>query len=327
MCVNAQAQLRGVILTPEAHNAIYRLCKSSMPQVPNTRSRGWCFTINNPTVGDELAWETLKFESLYCVKGLETGSEGTPHWQGYVYFKHPKSLRGVKRILERAHLEPQRGTSSQAIDYCKKDGNFEEFGQAPLDVTVGLSKKQQWQQIIEWAETNQLKMIKENYPGIYLRYYEKLRSLSVGSSSILEDLDNEWWWGPTGTGKSRLLWSRYPEHFQKELNKWWCGYLGEDVVAIEEWCPKNECTASALKIWADRYPFTGQIKGGSLRRIRPKKIIITSNYSIDQCFPNEEDREPIKRRFKEVKFDTPIVFVPGIPETLDEINDFLNQIQ
>lgn len=38
--------------------------------------------------------------------------------------------------------------------------------------------------------------------------------------------------------------------------------------------------------------------------IRPKKIIITSNYSIEECFHNEQDIAAIKRRFKVTKFMT-----------------------
>ena len=83
---------------------------------------------------------------------------------------------------------------------------------------------------------------------------------------------------------------------------WWDGYANEEVVVIEEWCPKNEMTASGLKIWADRYPFSCEVKGGTIRRIRPKKIIVTSNYSMEQCFERVEDLEPLKRRFKEVYF-------------------------
>jgi len=161
------------------------------------------------------------------------------------------------------------------------------------------------------SENNELDIIKERYPSYYFRYYEKILSFSKGSSNIIEELSNEWWYGQTGTGKSYRLWQQYPDHYQKELNKWWDHYQGQSVVAIEEWCPKNEVTASALKIWSDRYPFTGQIKGGTLQRIRPQKIIVLSNYSIEQCFTNEEDREPIKRRFKEVYF--PFQFKPERP--------------
>jgi len=206
----------------------------------------------------------------------------------------------MKDLLARAHLEKRKGTHKQAADYCKKDGEYEEFGDLPL--TRGESSKLMWKNVIQWARDGKLDMIEEEYPAIFLRYLTALRSLSRPALTILPNLDNEWWTGPTGTGKSRKLWADYPIHYAKQLNKWWDGYEGEDIVAIEEWSPKNECTASLLKIWADRYPFPAEIKGGKLAKIRPKKIIVLSNYTMDQCFPNIEDLQPIKRRFKEKRF-------------------------
>jgi len=42
----------------------------------------------------------------------------------------------------------------------------------------------------------------------------------------------------------------YPNHFRKDQNKWWCGYRGQEVVAIEEASPKTmEHLASRLKQW------------------------------------------------------------------------------
>lgn len=269
----------------------------------NQRVKNWCFTLNNPTAWDELNEETIREHSdfEYMIIGNEVGACGTPHHQGFVSFKQPMRFSWLQELLDsRAHIEPRKGTVSQAIEYCKKDGNYQEWGTPPASASS--NKKEMWRNIIRYAENNQLDIIKEDYPGMYLRYYEKLRSLVKIPRVILQHLENEWWVGPTGTGKSRRLWDEYPDHYQKELNKWWCGYRGEEVVAIEEWCPKNECTASSLKIWADRYPFTAQIKGGSMMNIRPKKIIVLSNYTIEQCFANSEDLEPIKRRFKVVHF-------------------------
>ena len=65
-----------------------------------------------------------------------------------------------------------------------------------------------------------------------------------------------------------------------------------------------------LKIWADRYPFIGEIKNSALE-ISPNDycLVVTSNYSIDQAFMDEPkadhqiDREAIHRRFTEVNCD------------------------
>lgn len=282
-----------------------------MPSIAQ-KVKGWCFTINNPTDQDRQDLETLKDIAQYYVYGEEEGCQGTFHFQGYVHLSQPKTLSQLKRILKRAHLETRRGSVKQAIEYCKKDGQFHEYGDRPKSAAE--STKDTWRAIIEHAERGDMEWIKHEQPSIYVRYFERLRSLCRRPSVVLQgDLKHEWWYGSTGSGKSRTLWSMYPGHYAKELNKWWDGYNGEEVVAIEEWAPKNECTASFLKIWADRYPFPAQIKGGTLSKIRPEKIIVLSNYTIDQCFPNAEDRDPIKRRFKVIHF--PFTFT-NIPEDL-----------
>jgi len=268
--------------------------------MPDERSRAWCFTINNPTGWDTSDLENAIAQAQYLIKGNEVGENGTPHWQGYIYFKQRKSFSQIRQWLPRAHLEKARGTHSQAIQYCKKDGNWQEWGTMPVGPA---GQKDKWKEVLQLARSGKLEEIEDKYPAIFLRYHSKLLGLHKPERPIiLDNLENEWWFGATGTGKSRTLWSLYPTHFQKSLNKWWDGYSGEDVVAIEEWSPKNECTSSQLKIWADRYPFCAEIKGGTLQKIRPKKIIVLSNYSIDDCFVNSQDLEPIKRRFKIKEF-------------------------
>ena len=87
-------------------------------------TRGWCYTINNFTEEDRDGLRSL--ECVYNIFGYERGAEGTPHLQGYVHFKSHKTLKGVKKMMPRAHLEPRKGTIDQAVDYCKKK-DFEEF--------------------------------------------------------------------------------------------------------------------------------------------------------------------------------------------------------
>lgn len=266
------------------------------------RKRGWCFTINNPTGWDDIDIGNLVLASEYVCRGKETGSEGTFHYQGFVYFKEKKSFTYVAGLIPRAHLEFQRGSFKQAIEYCQKDGDWEEWGNRPSGPGGQADK---WKDVLRLARAGNLQEIEDKHPAIFLRYHSKLCGLFRPERPIiLETLVNEWWYGETGTGKSKELWERFPGHYQKSLNKWWDGYQNQEVVAIEEWSPKNEITSSFLKIWADRYPFQAEIKGSTLQKIRPLKIIVLSNYSIDECFPNSQDLGPIKRRFKVKHFVT-----------------------
>lgn len=270
-----------------------------------SKSKGFVFTINNPTILDDVELSNLRDEEsvVYYVYGKETGESGTPHYQGFVRFKHAIGLRRVSRLLSRAHVEVQRGTNQQAAQYCKKDGDFVEHGTLPQ--TQGGSTKEMWRNVITWAEDGDIDKIKDEYPHVYFLHKSKILALRSTTPTILDTLTNEWWVGSTGTGKSRKLWSEYPNHYAKGLHKWWDGYSDEEVVAIEEMTPAaGQFLAHYLKIWADRYPFSPEIKGATLKKIRPKKIIVLSNYTIEECFPECQDSLPLRRRFKVVQFET-----------------------
>jgi len=292
------------------------------------KSRGWVFTINNPTETDKQQCEAVIDDGAqYIIFGEEVGEEGTCHFQGYLWYPNSVHFSRVKRLLPRAHIEKQRGNNRQAIDYCKKDGVFREFGTPPENN----NQKSKWQSIIQLAEDGKLEELKSDFPRVYFQYHEKIKSMRVARPMVLQgDLTHEWWYGPTGTGKSRKLWQDFPMHYPKKKNKWWDGYNEQPVVAIEEWSPTFHMLASELKIWADRYPFQAEIKGGTLPAIRPMKIIVISNYTIDQCFPVAEDANPLKRRFKVIHF--PGIFgqqeeyISAVADDfiIDDINRFVN---
>lgn len=101
--------------------------------MPRVSSRRWCFTLNNPTLEEStLVADFLNGSHVrYGVIGRERGESGTPHLQGFFILGGPWRVNRVRGQLPRAHLEPARGTSIQASDYCKKDGDFDEFGEIP----------------------------------------------------------------------------------------------------------------------------------------------------------------------------------------------------
>lgn len=272
-----------------------------------SRSRSWCFTLNNWTEADIQFLSTVP--ATYVVYGKEIApTTSTPHLQGYIQLKEAKTLLAMRTMMgPRYHLEARQGTTKQAIDYCKKDGIFTEHGK----ISVRDAKDDCWGDCIRLAEAGDMTTIKSEYPRIFLTHFKTIMSIRAFNSTPLDGaLEHEWWYGPTGTGKSRKAWADYPQHYSKAVNKWWDGYYGEEVVVIEEWEPKNEMTAAKLKIWADRYPFPAEIKGGTLSKVRPRKIIVTSNYTIDECFPNPQDSGPLKRRFKCVHFPPGIFSLP-----------------
>lgn len=66
---------------------------------------------------------------------MEKGSEGTPHIQGYVYFKNAVRWLTMKGKLDDDHFEPAKGNALQNKAYCSKeegriDGPFE-YGDIP----------------------------------------------------------------------------------------------------------------------------------------------------------------------------------------------------
>jgi len=274
------------------------------------RYRGWCFTLNNYTEQDEEHIKhVLTSFARYIIYGREVAPEtGTPHLQGYVYFNNARQRKAVSRLLPRARLDVANGTAQQNRTYCTKEDDFFEWGEIPVEraearMRGGVANAARYSNAVELARRGDMDTIRESDPQMFLVHGPRLESLYAPEARPLQgNLDHEWWVGPSGSGKSRLLWDLYPKHFAKALNKWWDGYRHQEVVAIEEWSPKNDCTASSLKKWADRYPFPGEIKGGCLQGLRPKKIIVLSNYTPQQCFLNSEDLDPILRRFTVIYF-------------------------
>lgn len=260
----------------------------------------WCFTLNNPQQGETIPQDVYD----YCVVGNEVGEEGTPHFQGYVIFKKPMLLTGVKKILTRAHWEVAKGTPQQNFDYCSKDGDFEERGvrPAPKTAMATLAKKQNYDAAVALAKQQKIYDVDS---GMLLRHMAALKAISRDHPPELADNDylcGEWFVGPPGTGKSRAARWLYPKAFPKPCNKWWDGYQHEEFVIIDDFDMNHHVLGHHLKIWADHYPFTAEIKGTSIR-IRPAIICVTSNYTPEEIFSSDPVLcAAIKRRYKITTF-------------------------
>lgn len=109
-----------------------------------SRVKNWCFTLNNysdaeyhaifPPVED--GSQRLSTLLDYACVGKEISPTGTSHLQGFVCLRIRGRLSTVRSLLPRAHWEVAR-TVEAAIDYCKKDGNFQELGSKPTEIGRG----------------------------------------------------------------------------------------------------------------------------------------------------------------------------------------------
>lgn len=282
------------------------------------RYRDYVFTVNNYTDEDEhqcwaLPWEAK--DCRYIVVGKECGESGTPHLQGYIAFKEKKSLKQLQEFFPSAHFEPRKGTPTQASDYCKKDGDFFEWGNIPHDSPAagGAAAMEELMaaavECIRQGDYKSVPMAATHFIKAaeyrVLKEQEQERDLSTMTHSD-EDTPHLWIYGATGRGKSRYV-DRLKQSgksvYKKPRNKWWNGYVNQDIVHIEELGPK-ECQhlGAFMKEWCDRYEFNAETKG-AMMRIRPKKIIVTSNYSIKECFPEEQDHLPLLRKMREINLN------------------------
>nr|QKV51062.1 putative replication associated protein [Crucivirus sp.]QKV51068.1 putative replication associated protein [Crucivirus sp.] len=312
------------------------------------QSRHWVFTLNNPLEFEHTgAWLP---DCEYWVIGRETAPGGTPHLQGYCVFMDRYRMTEITKknaVCKRCHWEPQTkfSTPKQASDYCKKDGHFLEHGEwyvqcmellatqtgeiVPLDkVHQGGAKTQKkWEDALQLAKIGRFDEIPAHIQIVFHSTLRKIHQDALLEMSAYDgELENYWYWGPPGSGKSLCARTKWPNCFLKGLNHWWCGYAGEDTVLIEEWELKSALfLGHHLKIWSDRYPFKPEVKGSSLPPQRPRRIVVTSNYSAIECFGADPTLlSAIERRFTMVDFGlVPYVYAAPVVVSPDrQPNDF-----
>lgn len=83
----------------------------------SSKSRNWCFTINNPTEEDEKSIKSVDGDYVYQ---RERGAEGTEHLQGVVMFNNARSFKNMKKINKKAHWEVSRNKMA-SVKYCMKE--------------------------------------------------------------------------------------------------------------------------------------------------------------------------------------------------------------
>lgn len=303
-----------------------------MPEPREAAARNWVFTwhvanaevlLSKDTLDERRLWleeEMDKWNVTFAFAGWEQApTTGGWHWQGFACFEKKIRLTALKKICQKAHtIHWEKAVSDWEVnhEYCTKnnaaDGyHYWQNGDLPEHKNNGHREKKRWDDAWDKSKRGDFEEIPAD---IRLKFYNGIKAIHRDHQKRPENLTDynaEWIWGTTGSGKSTLARTENPDAYPKEANKWWCGYQNEDVALVEDLDP-DVCKylARYIKIWADKFPFVSEIKQSSAY-IRPKKIVFTSQYQIEECF-NAKDAAAIRRRCK-------VRHVENFVEVTDEV--------
>lgn len=270
----------------------------------------------------------------YICYGLETCPDtGRLHWQGFVQFRTPTSMKQAQLQTEckNSHFEERDGTPEEARVYCtgikvKKNIHilnevFIEFGklvdrpiiEKTLDtskffpaIREGLTKLEAYDQ----------------YPALMVqrpRLYDDYKLAYRNSFKRKFDDDNkpvlEFHIGPSGSGKSRGVFAANPDAYVWSLgnggsSSWLDNYEGQDVIILDDFDPKT-ISFSAMKQIAGYNPFSFQSKNG-IASLVARKFIFTS--TIDPYLWYPDPNKEWARRIKEFG-----IMHTYLPKVTDEV--------
>lgn len=264
-----------------------------------SKTHAYCFTWNNYSDDDI---EALKSENFrYLIFGREVApTTGTPHLQGYIYYKHQRTISAIIKKLKGIHLEPTYGSPGQNQKYCSKDGNYEEYGTPPRqgtrsdiaevrDAIISFAARASISELIAQGHVHNYQCLK--LAEHLMKYYEPPR---------YEKPHVKWYYGATGTGKSKAAYEELPDAYTcMSTNKWFEGYDGHESVIIDD-MRKDFCKFHELLRLLDRYPLRIEVKCGS-RQFRANNIIITSCHHPRDMFETREDVKQLLRRIDEIR--------------------------
>lgn len=255
--------------------------------------------------------------------GREVSGAGVRHFQGALQLRRVMRHSTVTKLFGgKVHVEPMQGTWEQSVEYCSKEDKdpFQE-GCPTCSVEAkrkagkqggeagGKLEQERWQTAWDLAKTGKVSEIADYH--ILVSQYRNLLAISKDHQATGKERRKgpigTFLYGVPGSGKShvaRSLYHEFGEQYYKLTNKWWDGYQGERVILIEDIEPSEMVfMAGKLKIWMDIYDFPAEVKNGRVN-VSLDKVVITSNYSIDELFAAlpPVEKAAFRRRCEHVKF-------------------------
>lgn len=244
----------------------------------------------------------------------ETHMDGSPHLHAYLQmdkvletvrpdFADLKAINQMEVMNYHGNYQSVRSVQN-VIRYCaKKDDYITNFRDDEMQKFKKISKTEMAMR--EAMDGRALAEIIDENPTLLTMIGKIQKALTIYKSLKADppkkkQVCGKWIFGPTGMGKSHFVREMHPEKdiYLKGRHKWWDNYAGQPIVLIEEMTPADSWMFAHLLVWTDKWEFNAETKGdGIVPKFR--KLYITSNYSIDECFAEIPDasKAALRRRF------------------------------
>lgn len=271
-------------------------------------AQGWFLTYPKCDLSKE---EVIKFLQSQdgpliqeYVVARELHQDGTPHIHVFVRYASKVTFSAHRwdlvsqgppgRVFHGNYQVARSWANCQK--YCQKDGDFiANFStQAALAKRAARNKQLLEGDIREMVDSGIISLIQ-------LKTVQQARNLyaQLAPAFHRESTCGIWVYGAPGVGKSHWVRHRESSLFLKSQNKWWDGYSGQRAVLIDDLDAQGACLFHYLKIWADKWACSGEIKGDTIP-LTYERLYVTSNFRIEEIFKDQpaDTIKAIRRRFK-----------------------------
>ena len=311
------------------------------PRFLGIRGRNCIITTFDPAGVRATDWDKVMRE-LHChyvVGGLEKCPEtGRWHYHLYMEFDRPWAFARLKAYLpfHVNDIQPRFGSVKEAIDYCKKDKQWFEYGEHSEQ-----GHRTDLDELYDDARRGlTLSDIVAAHPGTYVRYHRGVEKLidivqrQADRDREREDVECIVYIGKSGTGKSHRCYydpdyreSGYKFPSQAPGKVFFDGYEGQRTIWFDEFGGTTLPFSLFLRL-VDKWENRVETKGGSVLISGLRKVLIsTTTYPSNwwrSCPKYLEDPRQLWRRLNRVYYIPKVTgyycdpVIVEHPETFDD---------
>ena len=264
----------------------------------NLRSRGWVITEHDTQAKSldyyKKYYEKEKEKIKYIIFALEEATTtGKQHYQGYIYYHEARTFTTIKKIFPKAHLEVQKGTPEQASDYCKKEGDYIEFGELPK-----AGKRTDMTRLLEFIQQGHtMDDVSQQFPDLYVRNNNFIRreidrvKFQWFKENDRPQLEVIYLYGTTGEGKTYSVRQAYKDrYFVHNYKHPFDGYQGQDVLVMEEF--RSDLPINQMLNYLDHYADITLPARYADKVACYTKVIIISNWEFEKQYYEARQYDP-----------------------------------